>query len=105
MRAGLLQDLIEIYTPVVIVNEIGEEIQDLNLKVKTRARVIDNSGNRVIENGEITFSYTKSFKVRQYIQVDELDLVRFNGKDYRILSIEYSRKQQEKTINCELINE
>lgn len=105
MRAGLLNEIISIYTPKVTINEYGEEYTSLELKLSTRAREINDSGNRTNQNGDIFYSYTKTFWVRYYIDVDEYDRILWNNKYYRILDINPNKEQQYKEIKTELIND
>lgn len=105
-RAGLLNEVIKILTPTSTINEFGEKVQSYNVTYCTRARVEHDSGHRSNENNEIFYSYQKSFTVRSYVPVTEFDLVEYNGKRYRILSIDDRIKvNNDKLIITELIND
>lgn len=105
-RAGLLNEVINIYSPTSTVNEYGEKIQTYTLSYTTRARVVHTSGNRSNENNEIFYSYQKSFTVRSYVPVTEYDQIEYCNKRYRILTIDNRIKvQNDKVIITELINE
>lgn len=71
----------------------------------TRARIINDSGNRSIENDEVVYNYDKTFEVRTYVNVDELDLIKWNNKFWRIMEIELDKPSQTKTIKCVLKND
>ena len=105
MRAGLLQEIIEIHKPQITKSDWGEQSTVYTLDKQTKARVINNNGKRDIENGEVVYNYDKTFEIRIYNDVDELDLIKWNNKFYRILSIEKDKKQQHKLINCMLKND
>lgn len=106
MRAGLLSDIIEIYRPTSEVNEYGEKIQTYGLLYSTRARVEHNGGSRTNDNNEIFYDYQKAFTVRAYVPICESDQIEFEGKRYRVLSIENRRRDyNDKVIITELINE
>lgn len=105
IRAGLLTDVIDIYSPSASTNQFGEESTVNVLKSITRARVIHNNGNRTLQNSEVFYSYNKTFQVRIYVNVDEFDLIKFNDKFYRILSLDKDKEQQLITINTELVND
>ena len=107
MRAGILNELIDIYTPVDEINEYNERIKTWTLKYNTRAHVSWDSGNRSIENNEIVNNYSKTFTVRAYVPVDEKDEIRWQGKKYRIISVEHRKDLTFNgiLIRTELINE
>ena len=105
-RAGLLTKIIKILTPTTTVNEYGEQIQEYNLKYTTRARVLHDSGSRTNENGEIFYPYQKTFNIRSYVPITEFDLIEFESKRYRVITIENRiEDQNDKLVITELINE
>lgn len=105
-RAGLLQEVIDIYSPTSTPNEYGELVQTYTKTYTTRTRVNNYSGTRENENNEIFYSYDKRFTVRSYVPVTEFDQVEYNGKRYRIITIDDRVKtRDEKIIVTQLINE
>lgn len=105
MNAGKLKHRIEIFSPHLTTNEVGEQVNEFILKNTTKANVINNSGSREIENDEIVYNYTKTFEVRIYVDVDEFDRIKFQNKFYRILNIDTNDELQQITIQTELVNE
>lgn len=105
MDSGRLQELITIQRPTITKDEFGANKTVWNDIINTRSDVQYDSGNRVTENNEIVFNYSKVFTVRYYHKVDEKDRIVWNGKRYRILSIEPNKSHQKLTIRTELINE
>jgi head-tail adaptor len=105
MRAGSLTEIIEIWKPVTVINEFGEQATEYILSKQTRANLIHNSGNRNINNGEVVFSYNKTFVIRNYHNIDELDRIKWNNRFYRILDIEPNDKLQQLTLVTDIINE
>jgi head-tail adaptor len=105
MQSGLLNELIEIYKPVIDKNEYGEQVQVYVKFKETKAQVIYNSGNRSTSNNEIVFNYYQTFKIRRYHEIMENYQIKYKGKFYRILSIEDIRQYNHKVITTELINE
>ena len=105
-RAGLLTKPINVLTPVTTINEFGETIQEYELKYKTRARVLHDNGSRTIENGEIYYPYQKTFNVRSYVPIGEYDLVEFESKRYRVITIENRiEDNNDKLVITELVND
>lgn len=105
MQSGLLNKIIHIYRPTITQNEYGEQVQHYNHHLQTRARVDYVGGSRINSNDEIVFAYTKTFKVWNYVDVNESDYILYNNKKWRIQSIEPIPERNEKVINTELINE
>ena len=56
-------------------NEYGERIETMDVRYETRARVVNNSGGRQAQNGEIVFTYQYEFNLRSYVPVDETDQI------------------------------
>ena len=105
MIAGRLNEILQIYAPVVNVNEYGERVETFEKTYTTRARVDHNSGNRSNTNDEIVFNYQKTFNVRSYVPLQDTYQIEWQGKRYRILATEKRREYNDILINAELINE
>lgn len=105
MRAGLLTESVDIYSPSSFTNSFGEETTTYVLKSITRARVIHNNGNRQLQNSEIYYAYNKTFQLRIYVNIDEYDYIQYEGKKYRVLSIDRNKQEQVITVNTELVND
>ncbi len=105
MNAGLLNKNIIIVEVHYTRNKYGEQDRTLDLKYKTRARVIYDSGSRAEENSELVYNYYKTFQVRHYVPIVETDFVDYDNKLYRILAIETRDDYNDKLIKTELVNE
>lgn len=105
MQAGLLNKTIRIYRQTLVKNQFGENESQFKFHRQTRARTDYVGGNRTESNDERVFQYSKTFKVYHYVDVVETDYIEYNGKKWRILSIEPIPERNEKIINTELINE
>jgi head-tail adaptor len=105
MIAGQLTEIVELYKPVIVVNDYGEQSTEYQLYNKTRARLLHNSGNREIVNSELFYSYTKTFVFRHYVNIDELNRIKWNGKFYKILDITPDKARMNIEVRTELINE
>lgn len=105
MRSGLLNEIIKIYRPTITKNEFGEDIEVYNFLSSHRARVVHNGGSRTIATDETTFPYMKTFIVRVYVDVVEQDVIEWQSKRYRVMSIDKSRELQQITITTEIIRD
>ena len=105
MNAGLLTETIDILKPVEVGNAFGEKETVFAPKYHTRARVIFDSGNRESVNDEIFYLYNVSFQMRIYVPIDDTSLIQWDGKRYRVLSIQERREYSDKMIRTALVNE
>ena len=105
MRCGLLRESIDIYRPITTQNEFGEMVQEYKIWYCTRARAVSNGGSRTLLNNELFYPYRNIFEVHQYVDVNETDVIHYDNKKYRILSIDLDRSQMKKVIMTELIDE
>ena len=104
MNAGKLTERIEIFSPAITKNDVGEQSTEYVFKYSTRADVKQTRGSRDIENREIVYNYSRTFEVRIYVKVEEFDRIKWKGKFYRILDIDTNRELQKITIETELVN-
>ncbi len=105
MLSGLLNEQIKIKREQRTVNAFGELVGDgFVILAETRAKVEDMGGGRKESNNEIQYLYMKNFIVRSYVPVDDDDVVEFQNKDYRVLSVERRREHNDIKIKTELIN-
>jgi len=105
MIAGRLNEVIDIYSPTEVINDFGERETTYEKTYTTRAKVEYTSGNRHNENNEIVFDYTKRFNLRSYVPITETSQIEWQGKRYRVLTVEHRREYNDIIVNTELINE
>lgn len=105
MQAGLLKDIIEFETRVIINNEFNEQVVEYVKCLTTKAQVVYSSGSRSVENNEMVINYSPTFNIRYYHNINETMRIKFNNHYYRIVSIEPYNQYQYKKIITELINE
>lgn len=105
MRAGLLQEIITIYTPSILKDEYGEDRTEYKKKCSTRARLIHNNGNKGIQNYEMFYSHTKTLQVRHYVNIKNFDRIEWNGDMYNVIDIEPNKDLMMQQIIIELIND
>ena len=105
MNAGLLKNIIVIQYENFLINPYGEKTGIWENKFTTRARIINDSGNRNLENEEIVFNYYKTFQMRSYVPITEDDRIKWDEKYYRVLTIEHRKDLNDIIVKTELINE
>lgn len=104
-RAGLLNELIDIYTPRTDIDEFGERKETFVLKYSTRAKVSNDGGGRNVENNEIVYAYSKTFTIRYYVPICDNDRIYWQNKKYRVISTEKRREYNDILVRTELVNE
>lgn len=105
MNAALLKFVIDIYQLDTEKTEYGTIKTSYSKKYHTRAYVQFNSENQVVSEGEVWFPVNRTFIVRAYVPVIETDIIEFEGKRYRILSINENKFYNDKAIITTLIND
>lgn len=103
MNAGDLNEVIDVYEVTYTKNSFGEEVETIAKKLTTRACVWHRSGGRKMTNDSVVYDYSKTLQVRYYVNIDNHDLIFWEGKYYRILDIEPNKRDMCKTINIEEI--
>lgn len=92
MIAGTLNEVISIYSPVITRDEFGNQKTEYTKRKETRAKVSHGGGSREVSNDEVVYLYNKEFTVRYYVEVSDFDRILWNGKFYRIVSIDKDRE-------------
>ena len=106
MNAGELDEIIEILRKKTTTNRFGEEVESYVSQGTYKAHVWHRSGGRRYTNSEVVYDYAKTLQVRIYVPIDEnLDVIKWEGKKYRILDVDKNKELQCKTINIEEIQE
>ena len=104
MNSALLKDPIDIYELITEKTEYGNIKNKYELKYHTRAYVKFNSENQVISEGEVWHPISRTFIVRAYVPVVETDLIEYEGKRYKILSINKNKYYNDTEIQTVLLN-
>ena len=104
MRAGILNEKIQILRLQQSTNEYGEQFDLYAPCCETRAEVTPLSGGRRDVNNEIFYAHTYKFVIRRYVKVDDFDRILWKGKQYRILNIDDDVALNQKIVNAELVN-
>lgn len=108
MKAGKLNNYVVIEGLKIKSNEFGEEESSIYTeKLKTRCDIQNDGGNRTNENGEIIYSYNKTFIFYDYMDnfIDEYDRIIYKSKPYRILSKDLVKETKTLYVRTELVNE
>lgn len=105
IASGRLLERIMIYSLSLAESEYGDTVEEWTLSAKAKAYVEHTAGMRDLQNNEIFYAYNKRFTVRQYIPIKDTDRILYEGKFWRVLSIEHDKRRMSKIIMTELVNE
>ena len=105
MRAGLLTERVSVLHPTTTTNNVGEQVTAYEETTAIRARDVSNRQSRTNDNGEIWMPSTRVLEVRIYHDICDTDLLKWNGKQYRIIGIETDRQQRCKRLTIEEVNQ
>lgn len=103
--AGLFNEKVEIYDFVKSKDDYGVITEEMDLVYTTRAKVGHVSGSRSVINSEITTPYVKNFVLRIYVPVNDDSWIKYEGKYYRVTSIDKNKELQQQVITGDLVEE
>lgn len=103
MRAGTLTDTLVVYRPDVRRSATGEQLTEYKEVMSVRCEVVTQSGTRSLVNEAVEFPYRKTFRVRYQNKIDERDRLGWNGKTFRVLSVDANRQLMMTTVTAEEI--
>jgi SPP1 family predicted phage head-tail adaptor len=102
MRAGLLRDTITFLRPVKVDTDYSGGEVEYCKAFSTRARAEHNSGNKVIDGGEVFSSCTVKFSIHHYHQVTPDMVIVCRKQRYRILDINPRYSQMDIVLTTEM---
>lgn len=105
MNSALLRHPIAIYELVTTKSEYGTITTSYKLKYNTRAHVMFNSENQVVSEGEVFYPINRTFVVRRYVPVVETDQIEYEGKRWKIMSINPNDYYGNIEIQTTLVNQ
>lgn len=104
MNSALLKDPIDIYELNTEKTDYGHTKKTYSLKYHTRAYTRFNSESIATTEGEVIFPINRTFIVRAYVPVTETDQIEWQGKRWRITSINRNKYYNDTEINTTIIN-
>ena len=105
MRAGSLNENIEILRSVKERDQYGIDKESWQTYAKTKAAVRYMSGSKTVDVQEVFFAETVEFTVRYYHKIKPTDRIKYYNQLYRIVSINPDKRANSQTLVTELVNE
>lgn len=103
--SGDLRDTISFWQVVETQSPSGYKSETESKRFDARAQRLKNKQSLVVDAGEIFHDTRLTFRLRYRKEMDETDIVRYDGNRYRITSMDVFQKDNEVVIVIEKINE
>lgn len=105
MDSALLRHKLDILALTTTKTKYGTISTSYEQKYSTHCHAIFDSETQVVSEGEILYPINITFVVRAYVPVTEKDRLVFEGKKYKILSINKNEYYGNIEIKTTLVNE
>jgi SPP1 family predicted phage head-tail adaptor len=104
--SGQLTEILEFYKVVETQSESGYKSTQEKFMFKVRAERVKNKETYLVDAEELFHSSELTFRLRNRKEIDETNIVVYDGQRYRITSIDkYIRDNNQLTIILQKINE
>lgn len=104
MRSSDLKKRIQIYKQIVSASDFGRTNTTYEYKCSCRARVNYLTGNKTMDNEEIFYSVDREFIVRHYVPIEYTDIIKYDGDDWAVVSIDRIHSYNDIVIRTTRIN-
>lgn len=104
MNSALLKHPIEILGLLTVTTEYGNNKSSYVYKYNTKSHILFNSETMTTSEGEVLYPTTRTFIVRGHVPVVETDRIRWDNKDWAILSINKNQYYNNIEIATKLVN-
>ena len=104
MDSARLIHPIEILGLTTVTTQYGNNKSSYTPKYNTKAHIIFNSESMVTSEGEILYPTNRTFVVRAYVPVIETDRIRWDNKEWKILTINKNQYYNDIEIITTLVN-
>ena len=103
--AGALSETLSFYKITETQKASGYKSTQEQYMFSCRAERKKNKEDFVVDAGELFHSILLTFKLRNRKDIEETNIVVYNGERYRIISIDRYQREGDMTIKIEKINE
>lgn len=103
--SGQLTEILEFYKVVEVQSESGFKHPEEIFMFKVRAERTKNKENYVVDADELFHSSELRFRLRYRKEIDETNIVVYEGQRYRITSLDKYKEENQLTIILSKIND
>lgn len=103
--SGHLTEILEFYKVVEVQSESGYKHPEEVFMFKVRAERTKNRETYLVEADELFHSTYLTFRIRYRKEIEETNIVVYEGQRYRIISLDKYTEENQLTIIIEKINE
>lgn len=106
MRAGLLNELIDVVRRTTATDKFGAVVETwADALTGLHASVSYNQSGFGVSQGEAVYTQVVTFRIRYNDGVQEYDRIRWQGRLYRLQAIDRYRHDGYMLLKCELITQ
>lgn len=103
--SGQLTEVLEFYKVVETQSESGYKSTEEVFMFKVRAERAKNRENYLVDAGELFHSSELTFRLRYRKEIEDTNIVVYEGQRYRVTSLDKYMEENQLTIMLEKINE
>ena len=103
--SGQLTEVLEFYKVVETQSESGYKSTEEVFMFKVRAERSKNRENYLVDAGELFHSSELTFRLRYRKEIEDTNIVVYEGQRYRVTSLDKYMEENQLTIMLEKINE
>ena len=103
--SGQLTEVLEFYKVVETKSESGYKSTEEVFMFKVRAERAKNRENYLVDAGELFHSSELTFRLRYRKEIEDTNIVVYEGQRYRVTSLDKYMEENQLTIMLEKINE
>lgn len=103
--SGQLTEILEFYRVVEVQSESGFKHPEETFLFKARAERTKNKENYVVDADELFHSSELRFRLRYRKEIEETNIVVYEGQRYRITSLDKYKEENQLTIILAKIND
>lgn len=103
--SGQLTEVLEFYKVVETQSESGYKSTEEVFMFKVRAERAKNRENYLVDAGELFHSSELTFRLRYRKEIEDTNIVVYEGQRYRVTSLDKYTEENQLTIMLEKINE
>jgi len=103
--SGQLTEVLEFYKVVETQSESGYKSTEEVFMFKVRAERSKNRENYLVDAGELFHSSELTFRLRYRKEIEDTNIVVYEGQRYRVTSLDKYTEENQLTIMLEKINE
>lgn len=100
MRAGLLNERVDVYTLTTTRDASGAKVHSLTLRATYYCRVMNAAKQRETDADRLDYAPDITFQLRRQVLIMQTDILEYDGQKYVIRNIDKNRNTDTQTLSC-----